>query len=144
MHDCVGGDDGAHHHLVGAACHVCGHLRSGPIRHFDQAEIGTLVEQLRCERGGPGGVIEGDRELARIRFGVGDQFTDRGNRQGRIHRQHLRTETAHQSHRREVARGRIGQLLERNEVDGHARCVGEQERVAVGDSARGGLVRQYA
>jgi hypothetical protein len=73
------------HHLVGAACKVCSHLRSGPIRHFDQAKIGTLIEQLRCERSGACRVVEGDRELAGIRFGVGDQFTDCGNRQGRIH-----------------------------------------------------------
>src|SRR5262249_46471431 len=47
-------------------------------------------------------------------------------------------------HRREVARGIVWELFERNEIDGHSRRVGEQERVAVGCSARDGLVGQDA
>ena len=44
----------------------------------------------------------------------------------------------------EIAHGIVWELFERNEIDGHSRCVGEEERVAVGCSARDGLVGQDA
>jgi hypothetical protein len=144
LHHGVGGGNRAHHDLVDAACDVLRQLRGGAVGHFDQPEAGAPIEQLGAERGGAGGVVEGDRQLAGIRFGGGDQLAHRGNRQVGVHRQHLRTEAAHQRHRREVARGVVGELLERNRVDRHARGVGEQERVAVGQRARDRLVRQDA
>ncbi len=111
LHHSVGGGNRAHHDLVDAAGDVLGHLRGGAVGHFNQAEVGALVEQLCRERGGAGRIVEGDREPARIGFGVGDQLGDRRNRQARVHRQHLRTEAAYQRHRREVARGVVREAV---------------------------------
>ena len=132
----LGGGDRAHHHLVDAACDVLGHLRSGAVRHLDQAEAGALVEELRRERGRRRYCRRRSRARRVSIWHIPISSATVATGTGRIHRQHLRAEAAHQSDRREVARGVVGELLEGNKIDRHSRRVCEKERVAVGLCAR--------
>ncbi len=62
---------------VDAARDVLRHLRGGAIGHLDQAEVGAPVEQLGGEGRRARGRVEGDRELAAVGLGVGDELGQR-------------------------------------------------------------------
>ena len=105
LHDRIGGGDRTDHHLVDAAGDVLGHLRGGAIRHFDQSEIGALVEQLGARTPPRPPCCRTRSRACRDWPWHRRRIADAWYRQLGVHRQHLRPEAADH---RDGVKSRVG------------------------------------
>ncbi|KAG1439476.1 hypothetical protein G6F57_019394 [Rhizopus arrhizus] len=125
-----GGRPVREHHLHLPAQQVLHGRRASAIRDVLNPHPGHRIEEFARQMRAAAGAGRAERELARVLFGVGDQFAHRVHGQGRVHHQH---DGKHRRHadRHEVAADVVAEVVaqagQHRVMDGR-----EEEVVAVG------------
>ena len=99
-----------------------------------------LLISLAVTAAAPAVVSNAIGNTAAVLLGVGNELDNVADGQFRVRGQHLRAKAAHHRNRHEVLPRIIGKTLEGNEIDRHARGVGEQKRMSIRRGASGGLM----